>query len=57
MYFTRNIKNSITAQLTTTVGLLFPKNSTTGSSKIFMFEGNLRTVTGVSDGAKWTDIN
>lgn len=57
MYFIRNINNSVTAQLITTVGLLFPKNSTTGSSNIYMYEGNLRTVTVVSDGANWTYIN
>ena len=57
MYIIRNINNSITAQLTTTVGLLFPKNSTTGSSNIFMFEGNLRTITVISDGVNWTYIN
>jgi len=57
MYFIRNINNSVTAQLITTVGLLFPKNSTTGSLNIYMYEGNLRTVTVVSDGANWTYIN
>lgn len=57
MYFIRNINNSTTAQLTTTSGLLFPKNSTTGSSNIFMYEGNLRTVTVISDGVNWTYIN
>ena len=57
IYFIRNINNSITAQLTTTTGLLFPKNSTTGSSNIFMFEGNLRTITVISDGVNWTYIN
>lgn len=57
MYFIRNINNSLTAQLTTTSGLFFPKNSTTGSSNIFMYEGNLRTVTLISDGVNWTYIN
>jgi len=57
IYFIRNINNSVTAQLTTTTGLLFPKNSTTGSSNIFMFEGNLRTITVISDGVNWTYIN
>lgn len=57
MYFIRNINNTITAQLITTVGLLFPKNSTTGSSNIYMYEGNLRTVMLVSDGVNWTYIN
>ncbi len=57
MYIIRNINNGTTAQLITTVGLLFPKNSTTGSSNIYMFEGNLRTVTVISDGSNWTYIN
>lgn len=57
MYIIRNIQNSITAQLTTPTGLLFPKNSTTGSAQIYMYEGNLRTVTVISDGVNWTYIN
>lgn len=56
-YIIRNINNSITAQLTTTAGLLFPKNSTVGSTSIYMYEGNLRTVTVYSDGSNWTYIN
>jgi len=56
-YIIRNIQNSVTAQLTTTAGMLFPKNSTVGSVSIFMFEGNLRTVTVISDGVNWTYIN
>lgn len=57
MYIIRNINNTITAKLTTAGGLLFPKNSTTGSPEIYMYEGNLRTVTVVSDGSNWTYIN
>jgi archaellum component FlaF (FlaF/FlaG flagellin family) len=57
MYIIRNINNTTTAQLLTTTGLLFPKNSTTGSTNIYMYEGNLRTVTLISDGANWTYIN
>jgi hypothetical protein len=57
MYIIRNVNNTITAQLTTTVGSLFPKNSTTGSARIYMYEGNLRTVTVFSDGVNWTYIN
>lgn len=57
MYIIRNIHNTITAQLTTASGLLFPKNSTTGSASIYMYEGNLRTVTVFSDGSNWTYIN
>lgn len=57
MYIIRNIQNAITAQLTTATGLLFPKNSTTGSAQIYMYEGNLRTVTVISDGVNWTYIN
>ena len=56
-YIIRNINNTTTAQLRTAVGLLFPKNSTVGSSNIYMFEGNLRTVTVYSDGSNWTYIN
>ena len=56
MYIIRNINNTIT-KLTTAGGLLFPKNSTTGSPEIYMYEGNLRTVTVVSDGSNWTYIN
>ena len=56
-YIIRNINNTITAQLTTATGLLFPKNSTVGSASIYMYEGNLRTVTVFSDGANWTYIN
>lgn len=56
-YIIRNIQNSVTAQLTTATGLLFPKNSTVGSAQIYMFEGNLRTVTVISDGINWTYIN
>jgi hypothetical protein len=57
MYIIRNINNATTAQLITTTGLLFPKNSTTGSAAIYMYEGNLRTVTVFSDGNNWTYIN
>lgn len=58
MYIIRNVVNTITAQLTTTTGFLFfPKNSTTGSSQIYMYEGVLRTVTVISDGFNWTYIN
>lgn len=57
MYIIRNIHNTNTAKLTTAAGLLFPKNSTTGSVEIYMYEGNLRTVTVISDGSNWTYIN
>ena len=57
MYIVRNINNTITAKLTSVSGLLFPKNSTTGSAEIYMYEGNLRTVTVISDGINWTYIN
>ncbi len=57
IYIVRNISNAVTAKLTTAAGLLFPKNSTTGSAQIYMYEGNLRTVTVVSDGSNWTYIN
>lgn len=57
MYIIRNVNNSITAQLITVSGLLFPKNSTTGSTNIYMYEGNLRTITVISDGLNWTYFN
>jgi len=37
--------------------LLFPKNSTVGSTNLYMYEGNLRTVIVISDGVNWTYIN
>ncbi|MQP51421.1 MULTISPECIES: hypothetical protein [unclassified Flavobacterium] len=57
VYIIRNIQNSVTAQLTTPIGLLFPKNSTVGSSNLYMYEGNLRTVIVISDGVNWTYMN
>ncbi len=57
MYFIRNINNTYTAKLISAAGMLFPKNSTTGSTEIYMYEGNLRTVTVISDGINWTYIN
>ncbi len=57
IYVIRNIQNSVTAQLTTTTGLLFPKNSTVGSANLYMYEGNLRTVIVISDGVNWTYMN
>lgn len=57
VYVIRNIQNAVTAQLTTTTNLLFPKNSTVGSGQIYMYEGNLRTVIVISDGQNWTYIN
>lgn len=57
IYIIRNIQNSVTAQLTTTSGMLFPKNSTVGSTNLYMYEGNLRTIIVISDGFNWTYIN
>ena len=57
VYIIRNIQNSVTAQLTTNAGMFFPKNSTVGSSSLYMYEGNLRTVIVISDGVNWTYIN
>jgi hypothetical protein len=54
MYFIRNINNTYTAKLTSAGGILFPKESTTGSNQIYMYEGNLRSVIVVSDGSNWT---
>lgn len=56
-YIIRNINNTNTAKLTTASGLLFPKNSTTGSAEIYMFEGNLRTIMAISDGVNRTYID
>jgi hypothetical protein len=57
VYIIRNIQNSVTAQLTTNTGMFFPKNSTVGSSNLYMYEGNLRTVIVISDGVNWTYMN
>lgn len=57
IYIIRNINNGNTAKLTSATGMLFPKNSTAGSTEIYMYEGNLRTVTVISDGFNWTYIN
>lgn len=57
IYIIRNIQNAVTAQLTTTAGSLFSKNSTVGSANLYMYEGNLRTIIVISDGTNWTYIN
>ena len=57
IYIIRNIQNSVTAQLTTASELLFPKNSTTGSTYIYMYGGTRRTVIVISDGLNWTYID
>jgi hypothetical protein len=54
VYIIRNINNTTTAKLTTVAGLLFPKGSTTGSTQVFMYEGNRRSVIVISDGSNWT---
>jgi hypothetical protein len=54
VYIIRNINNTITAKLTSVTGLLFPKGSTTGSTEIYMWEGNRRSVIVISDGSNWT---
>jgi len=56
IYFIRNINNTFTAKLTTVSGLLFPKNTTTGTSQIYMYDNNSRTITVISDGINWTYI-
>ena len=56
IYFIRNINNTFTAKLTTVSGLLFPKNTTTGTSQIYMYNDNSRTITVISDGTNWTYI-
>lgn len=57
IYLIRNISNSNTAKLITSGGLLFPKNSTTGSTEIYMYENNFRTIIVISDGLNWTYID
>ena len=57
VYIIRNINNTNTAKLTSAGGMLFPKNSTVGTIDIYMYEGNLRTITVISDGSNWTYIN
>lgn len=57
VYIIRNIQNSVTAQLTTASELLFPKNSTTGSTYIYMYGSTRRTVIVISDGLNWTYID
>ncbi|MCZ8144601.1 hypothetical protein [Flavobacterium sp.] len=57
VYVIRNISNTITAQLTTTAGLLFPKTSTMGAPQVYLFEGSTRTLIVISDGLNWTYIN
>ena len=54
VYIIRNINNTTTAMLTSTAGLLFPKGSTTGSTEVYMYEGNRRSVIVISDGSNWT---
>lgn len=56
-YILRNVNNAFTAALTTTVGLLFPKGSTTGSATVYMYENNNRTLFVMSDGFNWTYFN
>ena len=57
VYIIRNINNTYTAMLTASVGMLFPKNSTTGSTQVYMYENNSRSVIVVSDGSNWTYFN
>ncbi len=57
VYVLRNIQNTFTARLTSSGGLLFPKNSTTGSTDVYMYEGNNRSLIVISDGINWTYFN
>jgi hypothetical protein len=54
MYFIRNINNTYTAKLTSAGGILFPRESTTGSTEIYLYENHLRSIIVVSDGSNWT---
>lgn len=57
VYVLRNIQNFNTARLTSSGGLLFPKSSTTGSTDVYMSEGNNRSLIVISDGINWTYFN
>lgn len=57
VYVLRNIQNTITARLTSAGGLLFPKTSTSGSTDVYMYEGNNRSLIVISDGINWTYFN
>lgn len=57
IYILRNINDTLTARLTTTAGLLFPKGSTTGLTEIYMYENNRRTIIVISDGSNWNFID
>lgn len=57
VYIIRNINNSVTAKLTTAAGLLFSKDSTIGSSEVYMYENHSRTMLVISDGVNWTYID
>ncbi|MFN3752904.1 hypothetical protein [Flavobacterium sp.] len=54
VYIIRNINNTVTAMLTSSAGMLFPKGSTTGSTQIYMYENSKRSVIVISDGSNWT---
>lgn len=57
MYIIRNISDTKTAKLTTPAGLLFGKGRTTGgTTSIYMYDDNNRTITVISDGLNWTYI-
>lgn len=54
MYIIRNINGTYTAKLTTAANLLFPKDSKTGSTQLFLYENHYRSIIVVSDGLNWT---
>ena len=60
IYVLRNINNTNTADITSSGGLFFYKNTTVESNnsthKIYLYEGN-RTVFLMSDGSNWTVFN
>jgi hypothetical protein len=60
IYVLRNINNTNTADITTSGGLFFYKNTTveanSSTHKIYLYEGN-RTVFIMSDGSNWTVFN
>ncbi|WP_040280268.1 hypothetical protein [Psychroserpens damuponensis] len=57
IYILRNINNTLTARLTTTSGLLFPKGTTSGVTDVYMYENNSRTMLIISDGSNWNFID
>lgn len=55
IYILRNINNTNTAKLTTSVANFFFKGTTTfGTSTLYMYDNHYRTLIVISDGSNWT---